>query len=114
MAAACEFQGIAEQQLHVSQIAGRAVALLGIVDQLDAQPQPRQVGAEVMTDRSEHPRAVFDQALRTFAHAVERADQLADFTRAALAQRRALVAGADMRDFPGEALDRPQLPAQRP
>jgi hypothetical protein len=109
-----EGQRLVEHGRHGVQIGDRLPLLLGVVDQLGAQPQTGQQRAQIVCDGREHARAVIDQALNALLHLVEGLCRLNDLARPRLGHGRGAHVGAEPARGLGEAAERYGHPPGRP
>jgi hypothetical protein len=109
-----EGQGLVEHGRHGVEIGDRLALLLGVVDQLGAQPQTGEYRAQIVGDGSEHARAVVDEALDALLHLIERPCRLEDLARPGLGHRRGIYIGAKSACGLGEATERHGHPPRRP
>ena len=85
-----EFQRCGDHGIHFGNGGQHLVPLGRILHIFRAKPQKRQRCAQVVRDRGEHPRSIFDEAAQTRLHGVERPRRLPHFDRAGLGHRRSI------------------------
>ncbi|MDI4667076.1 hypothetical protein K9U40_22530, partial [Xanthobacter autotrophicus] len=108
-----EGEGVVHQRLHAGEVGLRLLHLRTRRQQFQPQPQPGEIGAQIVADGAEHQRAHAHQLGDARLHGVHRTDDEAHVRRAALGHLKRLQPRAEALHHLGEIGERARLPPHR-